>query len=68
MLIIIINNKQEILEKRKVKILPRINELIYLDKSQKYYTVLNVTHKYSHRWLFKFLKAEGYFIVIEELK
>lgn len=65
--ITILNNKQEIIEKRKVKILPRINELIYLDKTKKYYNVLNITHKFSNKWLFKFIKAEGYFITVEEL-
>ena len=65
--ITILNSKQEIIEKRRVKVLPRVNELIFLDKTAKYYTVLNVTHKYSHKWLFKFIKAEGYFITVEEL-
>ncbi len=67
MIITILNNKEEILEKRSVKALPRTNELIYLDKNQKYYTVLNVTHKYTNKWLFSFIKAEGYFIIVEEL-
>lgn len=63
----ILDNKQNILDKRKVKIIPRMNELIYLDKTGKYYSVLNVTHRYSTLRFLKFIKAEGYFITVEEL-
>lgn len=59
-------NKNTIEPKRYVKTLPRVNEMIYIDKNDKYYNVINVIHRYSHYRFFKFIKNEGYFIIVEE--
>jgi hypothetical protein len=46
----LMNEKWEmIIENLKVKYIPRISELIYLDKQEQYYKVMNVIHNMTNK-------------------
>lgn len=60
--ITILNKKWEtILEKIEVKDLPRKDELIFLEKLEKYYSVINIIHHLGST------TKDWYFVIVDEL-